>query len=208
MLEKMPKSNHSCDAIRLANLTHLGSFAAKMGLTIDEVAEVIAFERDNVTKELMDGPFERKPKLGNKFGGLSRFSDGDWPVFYAATGRDTAAKECSYHYGRKAAGDADARRPIHYSVLRCGYAGETVDLVPQLPTWPDLVSEDYTFCNQLGKEAYEGGLGGFLAPSARHPGGTNVPAFRRNTLSEPEIAGTARLSYEADETVVEYKDVP
>jgi hypothetical protein len=208
MLEGLAISKHSCDVIRLANLTHLRTFAAKMGLAIAQVADVVEFERDDVTKELMDDPFERKAKLGNKFSVQSRFSDGNWPVFYAATERDTAEKECTHHYGRKAAGGPDGRRSVHYSVVRCRYAGETVDLLPQLPTWPDLVSEDCNFCNQLGKEAYDGGLGGFIAPSARHPGGCNIPAFRRNTLSKPVITGIARFSYEADQTVIEYKDIP
>jgi hypothetical protein len=74
--------------------------------------------------------------------------------------------------------------------------------------WLDLVSEDCKFCNSLGREAHEMRLGGFLAPSARNPGGTNVPAFLRNTLSDPKITGTVRLSYDTGETVVEYKDLP
>ena len=208
MLEALPRPNLTCEVIRFANLTHLALFAAKIGLSIDEVTDVIAFERDDVTKELMDGPFERKPKLGNKFGAPSRFSDGDWPVFYVAIGRDTAEKESSYHYGRKAAGDATARRPVHYSVVRCRYVGETINLLPQLPVWPDLVSDDHKFCNGIGKEAHEIALGGFLAPSARNPGGTNIPAFVRSTLSTPEIEATARLSYDTGNSVVEYKDLP
>ena len=208
MLETFAKPGIARDVVRFANLTHLALFATKMGLTIDEVTDVIAFERDNVTKELMDGPFERKPKLGNKFGSLSRFSNGEWPVFYAAIERDTAEKESTYHYGRKAAGDAAARRAVNYSVLRCGYTGETIDLVPQFAAWPDLTSGDYTFCNGLGKEAHDMGLGGFLAPSARNAGGTNVSAFIRRTLSSPEIEATARLSYDTGSTVVEYKVLP
>ena len=208
MLEALPKSNLSREVRRFANLTHLALFATREGLTIDEVTDVIAFDRDDVTRELMDGPFERKPALGNKFGKPSRFSDGQWPVFYAAIERDTAAKESTYHYGRKAAGDVLARRAVHYSVLRCVYAGETINLVPQLATWPDLTSDEYTFCHRLGKEAHDMGLGGFLAPSARNAGGTTVPAFARSTLSDPVIEATAQLSYDTGSAIVEYKDVP
>jgi len=193
VLEALPKANISLDVLRFANLTYLASFATRKGLTIEEVTDVIAFDRDDVTKELMDGPFERKPKLENRFGALSRFSDGEWPVFYAAIGRDTAEKESTTHYGRKAAGDAGARRAVHYSVLRCRYSGETIDLVPQLAAWRALTSDDYKFCNGLGKEAHEMGLGGFLAPSARNAGGTTVPAFVRSTLLSPVIEATARL---------------
>jgi hypothetical protein len=208
VLESLAKRDLSRNVLRFANLTHLAQFASKKGLTIDEVTDVIMFDRDDVTKELMEGPFKRKPKLGNKFGLSSRFSDGDWPVFYAAIERETAEKESSHHYGRKAAGDSSARRPVHYSVVRCTFNGEVIDLRPKLPDWPDLLSDDYTFCNELGKEALGMNLDGFLSPSARNAGGATVPAFLAGTLSNPVIEGVARIMYNTGGTVVEIKALP
>lgn len=208
MLESLSKANISQDVLRFANLSHLALFAMRKGLTIDEVTDIIAFDRDDVTKELMESPFNRKAVLGNKFGLASRFSNGDWPVFYTAIGRETAEKESTHHYARKAAGDAAARRPVHYSLVRCVFNGEVMDLRPKLPDWADLVSDGYTFCNGLGKEAHDMSLGGFLGPSARNPGGTTVPAFLPGTLSNPVVEATARLSYDAGTTVVEFKDLP
>ncbi len=155
----------------------------------------------------MEGPFQRKPFFGNKFGPVSRFSDGEWPVLYAAIGTATAERECSYHYGRKAAGDATARRPVHYSIIRIKFSGEIADLQPKLPGWPDLISDDYTFCNGLGKEGYDEGLGGFLSPSARNPGGIAVPAFIAGTLSDPVIEATAALTFDAGATRVDVKPI-
>jgi hypothetical protein len=197
------------EVLRFANLTHLAAFAAKKGLTIDEVTDVIVFDRDDVTKDLMQGPFERKARLGNKFGLESRFSNGDWPVFYGAIGRKTAEEESSHHYGRKAAGNALARRPVYYSVVCCRFAGEIIDLQPKLADWPELVSNQYAFCNRLGKEAHETSLGGFLAPSARNPGGTTVPAFFASTLSNPVIEAAARLTYDTETTAVavDFKEI-
>ena len=54
------------------------------------------------------------------------------------------------------------------------------------PTWPDLMhGSDYTFCNRLGTEAVSADLHGLLAPSVRRSGGTNVPVFAREALSNP-----------------------
>ncbi len=208
MLESLSKANISQEVLRFANLSHLALFAARKGLTIDEVTDIIAFDRDDVTKELMESPFDRKTTLGNKFALVSRFSNGDWPVFYTAIGRETAEKESSYHYGRKAAGDPLARRPVHYSIVRCAFKGEAIDLLRKLRDWPELISDNYTFCNGLGKEAHDMGLGGFLSPSARNPGGTTVQAFLPATLSSPIIEATARLTYDTGTTVVEFKDLP
>jgi RES domain len=208
MLETLPRVNVTQDVRRFANLSHLALLAVKKGLTIDEVTEVIAFNRDDVLKELMEGPFQRKPFFGNKFGLVSRFSDGEWPVFYAAISRTTAENESAYHYGRKAAGDTAVRRVVYYSIVRLRFSGEVLDLEPKLPDWPELVSDDYTFCNGLGKEAHEGALGGFHSPSARHTGGTTVPAFIAETLSGPIIEATAKLTFDAGNTVVEVKELP
>ena len=206
MLETLPRVSVTQDVHRFANLSHLALLAVKKGLTIDEVTEVIAFNLDDVTKELMEGPFQIKPLLGNKFGRVSRFSDGEWPVFYGAIGRTTAEKESIHHYGRKAAGDAVARRGVYYSIIRYRFSGEIVDLQPSFPDWPDLISDCYTFCIGLGKEAQDAGVGGFLAPSARNDGGTTVPAFIAGTLSGPVIEAGVRLTFNAGNIVVEVKE--
>ena len=208
MLESLPQTEITLDVHRFANLSHLAQLAAHKGLTIEQITQVIAFDHEDVTKQLMEGPFKRKPELGNKFGLMSRFSNGDWPVFYAAIGRTTAEKESSYHYGRKAAGDAAARRAVHYSIVRCKFSGTTADLQPELPKWPDLVSDNYAFCNGLGKEAHDGGLAGLLSPSARNSGGTTVPSFSSGALSGPVIEATARLTFDTGTTAVEIKELP
>ncbi len=206
MLEALPRVNVTKDVHRFANLSHLAVFANKKGLTINEIIDVIAFDRGDVTKELIEGPFQRKQLFGNKFGPKSRFSNGDWPVFYAAIGRTTAKRESAHHYGRKAAGDRKAQRAVHYSIVRCRFSGDVVDLQPKLPDWPDLVSDDYTFCNGLGKEAHDRGLGGFLSSSARNSGGTTVPAFLAGTISDPQIEATARLAFDGANVIVEIEE--
>jgi RES domain len=208
MLEQLPRLNITQDVHRFANVSRVAAWAAKEGLTIDEVTEVIAFARDDVTKELMEGPFQRKPFFGNNFGPHTRFSNGEWPVFYTAVGHATAEREATYHYGRKAAGDAAARRAVHYSIVRMTFSGDIMDLRPMIGEWPDLISNDYTFCNGLGHEAHAGRVGGFLSPSARNPGGTTVPAFMSETLSHPAIEATATLTFDEGATKVQVTALP
>ena len=81
MLETLPRVNLTKDVHRFANLSHLALFANKKGLTIKEIIDVIAFDRGDVTKELIEGSFQRKQLFGNKFGqsrvfltGIGRFS--------------------------------------------------------------------------------------------------------------------------------------
>ena len=178
MLETLPRANVSQDVHRLANLTYIAAFAEKKGLTIDEVTEVIRFTRDDVTRKLMEGPFQPKTVARKISSGIERVSrTGSGRYFTQPSTGTTAGKEAAHHYGRRAAGDPASPRAVYYSIVRCRFSGEIIDLRPQLPDWPDLVSEDYTFCNALGREAHAVALGAFLSPSARQDGGTTVPAF-------------------------------
>lgn len=207
MLETLPQQRLTQDIHRFANLSHVAAFATEKDFMIEEVAEIISFMREDITRELMKAPFERKIFFNNKFGPLTRFSNGEWPVSYGALGRTTAGKEVAHHYGRKAAGNAAASRPVHYSIVRYRFSGEVVDLRSKLRDWPRLISVDYTFCNGLGKEAHDGGLGAFFATSAQHQGGTTVPAFIEETLSSFVIEATARLTFNGG-TLAEIKELP
>jgi hypothetical protein len=205
MLESLPHEPLTQYIHRFANNMHVAVFASAKDFTIEEVAEIISFMREDLMSELMKAPFERK--VNNKFGPETRFSNGDWPVAYGALSRTTAGKEIAHHYGRKAAGNAAASRPVHYSIIRFSFSGEVKDLRPKLPEWAELTGEDYKFCNGLGKEAHDAGLGAFLAPSARHEGGTTVPAFVQKTVSSPVIEATARLTYNGG-TLTQIMELP
>jgi hypothetical protein len=78
-----------------------------------------------------------------------------------------------------------------------------IDLRVKRTDWPDLVSDNYTFCNGLGKEANLEGLGGFLAPSARKARGTTVPVFMQGSVENPDIEATVRLTFVGGKARVE-----
>ncbi len=209
MLESLDRNRRSCYVHRLANLTHIGRFAAKKGLSIEAIVEVIRHSPDETARSLLTDPFKRKPKLDNRYGTRTRFSDGSWPVFYSALEEETAKAEGLYHYARKAAGDSEARRAVNYSIMRCKFEGDVIDLIPQHNDWPGLTSEELDFCVALGREAHLMGLGAFLAPSARHPEGTTVPAFSADNLTEPVAVNAVRFAFDTEslQTNVEIQTV-
>jgi hypothetical protein len=182
---------------RFANLTHVGSFLKNKSLSDRQVLRVLAVSGRKLNIDLMKAPFRRKRGLNGNFGRPSRFSDGTWPTFYAALQEETAKKEAGHHYAKEAAKAVDEAAPVYYSRVSCKFMGPHINLWPKLGTW-DLVSDDYTFCQQLGQEAHESELGAFLTPSARdRPHGASVPAFSPQTLSDAVVTGTARFTYNA-----------
>jgi hypothetical protein len=75
--------------------------------------------------------------------------------------------------------------------------------------WPELVDVDeakaYPFCQRLGREAHEAGIAGFLTPSARRVGGTNVPVFSRPALTNPRVRALAAFEIDPVAGTVEMK---
>ena len=114
----------------------------------------------------------------------SRFSDGKIPVFYSALEKETAKAE-SCHWYRE---NIDWDKKIHRVLFSCDFFGSVKDL--QSSTCPKLKQNrnpgnGYAYCQKLGKQASKNKLGGLLVPSAREPGGVNLPIFSRSALSNP-----------------------
>lgn len=95
-------------------------------------------------------------------------------------------------------GSPQESRSACYQGFRYTFEGLEKDLRSKVHDWPNLVHEsDYSFCNQLGVEAREGGLDGLVVPSVRH-GGANMPIFVRQAIADAELEGIIRMTYNPD----------
>lgn len=199
MLEELPPLNRTEIIHRFGNRREPLDVARRMGLDEQAVDELLAFlgpeSRTMDAKQLLDDPFRQKQHWAPR---PTRFSDGTWPVFYAALERETSEQEIGHHYVSAAMGDPSRGRTVYYSVFHCQFSGEARDLRKKQEEWGGLVSPDTDnpFCQNLGREAVEAGIDGFLAPSARVAGGTTVPAFAPDCLSRPQIDGDAAFSFD------------
>lgn len=206
MLTQHERQSLETKACRYANVGNLAGFAAAQNLSLDEIAEVVAFDKEDVLRDVFDGPFVLKLiDSSPRYGSPTRYSDGSWPVFYGALEKETAAREVSHHYA-KWVGQFGHGTEISftYTLVSYSFAGtNTVDLRPDLDQWPELVAENYDFCNALGREAIEVGIDAFLAPSARRSGGTALPAFQRSTLSDPSVESLKRFTMSANGSVID-----
>jgi hypothetical protein len=122
----------------------------------------------------------------------SRFSAGDFGVWYGGDSLMTSIHETVYHFRIDTlASRAVVRgsvvvqeRRVHR--VRCTAA--LVDLRPQVKQEPRLVDpHDYSTCQALGARLYHAALPGVLNPSARYADGHIAGVFRRDTLTDPRI---------------------
>lgn len=136
-------------------------------------------------QELLEDAFKlRLPPRG------TRFTDGTWAVFYSSLEMETSASEVSHHHA-----DGLGKRRVHFSVLECQFSGSAKDLRPKQHTWPRLThtDTDNKFCQRVGREAEQAGVGVLLAPSVRRPGGTTSSVFQKVCLSNPVLSKEVRI---------------
>lgn len=116
----------------------------------------------------------------------SRFSDGSYGVYYAATSLNAAIHETVYH--RERFYRASHEHPCSISMR--SYTAQTLKPLIDIrgDTFADYLNPDptsYTLSQEFGKEIRQNGNWGLLYPSVRRPGESCVAVFRPPAVSVP-----------------------
>lgn len=116
----------------------------------------------------------------------SRFTDGSYGVYYAASSLETAIRETVFHRERFLAATSD---PPMELTMRC-YIGEVLRELLDIRGAgyehlhePDI--DRYGISQQFAAGAKARGADGLLYRSVRHPAGECIAAFRPKTVSRP-----------------------
>lgn len=198
MLEKISTQGWDTDLIRLASCPDVDRFLENEAFDKESTEEVRQLLRSvgaaTGPEEHLERSFRPKHRLA-KTKYATRFSDGSFPVLYGALEVKTAEMEVRHGFSMRV-GKPTAARTGWYRRLTYRFRGEVKDLRPMQSNWAALTSDDYGFCNELGREAVAAGLDGLLAPSARRKGGTNLPAFTRRAVSEVREGEFVAVTYD------------
>ena len=111
--------------------------------------------------------------------GGSRFSTGQWGVFYAASDEITAIAETKYHRERMLAGSGPT--DLEMAVLEAHVAGVCVDVRPPHPAPPGAYDPDpsnYALSQMFGRALHQARAEGLAYASVRRPTGECVAVFR------------------------------
>ncbi len=125
-------------------------------------------------------PFIAEPFLNTRFG------NGSYGVWYGSMNLNTTIYETCYHMFKAILSVEDYPNIVKqeravYSV-HCN--GILIDLSSKIEEYPDLVSNDYSFCHLIGKKIQNEGHPGILFASARTDG-RNLAVFNPKILSNP-----------------------
>lgn len=126
-------------------------------------------------------PFETDPYLA------TRYADGSYGAWYGSLEIDTGIAETVHHMVRELSmvegiHEVVSRERLVY-LVRC--RSILIDLRGKDADFPELVADDYSFTQMIGKRLKSEGHPGLLAPSARRTDGANLVAFTPDILSNP-----------------------
>ena len=190
MLKSIPSERLNAPVFRFASYRGDIEFMKEQGYDQQNIAELTDLLQScgaaDSLEELCAAPFRPKRWLNKGRFPVTRFSDGSFAVFYCSTEPETAEAEVRHHFCANYSGRPADNRVAWYQRFKCDFQGSVKDLRSMQTEWPELTHHsDYRFCNMLGAEAKASLLDGLIAPSARRPGGTNVPVFERSAIGEP-----------------------
>ena len=108
----------------------------------------------------------------------SRFSAGQWGVFYAARERATATAETRYHHARFLAATAQGPMHLPMRLYHVAIDARLHDLRPRQPAFEACHQTDsYAESRALAARLHAGGSAGVVYRSVRHAGGQCVGLF-------------------------------
>lgn len=171
--------------------THLSALAAHAEMRVKEGIPSGLINRGFHYTTAIDYPFQKEPYL------FSRYGNGTFGVWYGALEVETTLYETAYHMMKEEArvegntGLIVRERALYLVRARA----VLIDLAGKEKRFPDLLSNDYGFTQQIAERLQKEGHPGLLAPSARYSG-TNLVAFKPSILSDPRIS--CYLTYRYD----------
>jgi len=165
------------------------------GLDATEVEQVISYARlSREDAERVIGRVFEPMSPTPPFFSVRRYGDGGHPVLYTAMEQTTAQDEVVYYL--EGSDWIKLGHPIFKDVFTVSVAGRAKDLRHLRAEAPELTSNDYGRCWELGRQAHTTSIDILLCPSARSPGNT-APVFSRDAVGKVEV--TSHLRFEWDD---------
>lgn len=117
--------------------------------------------------------------------GVSRYSNGSWPVLYTATEDETSLHEVAYHAKREWLAGMRVGLPIpNYRtckklvyVVQVDASSQKIESMAD----PKLVADDYIHCHSIAASAKAAGFESLRVPSARRRNGVCIPVFEKSS---------------------------
>lgn len=201
VLETIPTETLRTEAFRCARQQIDSEHLRAQGMNVAHYALGVWLRQNGLIdtpQSLCSLTFRRRLQRHRKLP-RSRFSDNSFPVLYSSLESQTAEAELKYRtINLQSWGRPKEPRTLYYSKFKFDFRGTVKDLRDQHSSCPELTSDDYTYCNKIGALAVHLGLRGLLVPSARRRGGTNLPIFEEQAISNHRENELLAVTYHPD----------
>jgi hypothetical protein len=157
----------------------LATLDPKGDLEALEVLEARTRRPDGLRAQFVGRPF------GNARASASRFTDGSFPVFYAAAAQATCLAELAHHAARRAQGLPPGFMGLRMFSLHLGGAFTDLRGLGQLKRCRPLYhATDYGPAQRFALERHRAGMDGIAYDSVRDPAGTCFAVFKASSIRD------------------------
>ncbi len=138
-------------------------------------------------------------------GNASRFSNGDYGVYYATNKKSAAISETTYHMSRFLLATKEPPSQLEMRVLVGGIHSNFHNVRDQKKYSKEHNPLDWTAAQVLGFHLRKMGSNGVVYCSVRHPSAECVGAFRPKAVGIPTLASSLLYRFDGDK-IAQYFD--
>ena len=202
-MENLFKKNRILNQEVFRNIVYLKNHPGYRSKTIttskDEATleQAEFFGRKQVNTQHKESDFFYTTSIGYPFRyenyASTRYSDGSFPIWYGSLQLATTCYETAFNSLKDEFDIEGLDNEIiirERAVFNIHCKGIFVDLIGVEQAFPKMISDDYGFCQKVGKIGFESGFPGLITPSVRYQSGENVNVFKQNALSLPKLDTT------------------
>ena len=168
------------------------------------------FEQTGFERNLRDASFEDVILKPLRLCSISRFSRGDFGVWYGAVKERTSMVETIFHwlrYEKEQYGTYTHIEPVQKKVIGVKINAVLTDLRAAKTRFPEIVDpKDYTVTHGLGARLHQS-VSGVLFSSARHHAGDCVAMFDATGMSDCQYRKHVQYRYENSSDTVFVTDM-
>jgi RES domain len=164
--------------IRCALASDKGATLGRFGAS----ARFVKRRASLAAKTLLQAAVENFQRVWRGQSGVSRYSDGSYPVLYTATKAEVAKAERCYWLIETVFKKTSVSEVDNFFLYSCAVAGKCFDYTRNWKKNKNLVHPtDYKYCHELARRSLDAGAEFLIVPSARKLGGCCVPIFKKGT---------------------------
>jgi hypothetical protein len=187
---------------RIVDTAHFAQLLEIEALTNPRVREEAGDFRKIRAADAVSGPGTTPIMASFAYSGISRFSDGSYGVYYAASEEETAIEEARFHRARFLAATKEPSIDLDERMYRAAITGGFDDIRTKSARSKLYDPDSYAYSQRYARRLYQANVAdGILYNSVRRLGGHCFAVFRPRCVSRCRVYKYVQMRWDGSKIV-------